>query len=84
MIECFARLAFCTHHAVVVTFFGRQLNNVAVGITKINGVDELVVRDTASLDARCLAFFEHRVQCIGVDLKRDVQIEIMLRLKFER
>ena len=84
MIECFARLVFCTHHVVVVICFGRELNHVTVGITKINRVDELVVRDATSLDARCLAFFEHLVQCIGVDLKRDVQIEIVLRLEFER
>ena len=47
-------------------------------------MDEAVVGDAARLDARGLALGVHRVERGAVDLKRDVQVEVVLLLELER
>ena len=63
---------------------GGQLDHVAVGIAEVDRADELVVGDAAHLAALRLALGEHRVERVGLDLERDVQVEVVLLLELER
>ncbi len=63
---------------------GGQLDHVAVRIAKIDRADELVLGDTARLDAARFPFRQHVAQHRCIDLERDMEIEVVLRLELER
>src|SRR5262245_60209729 len=72
------------HRAVLARNLGRQFDDIAVGVAEVDRADELVVGDTAHLAALRLAFGEHLVQRVRLDLERDMQVEIVLVLELER
>jgi hypothetical protein len=72
------------HGLVVFRPLRRQFDDIAIGIAEIYRIDEAVVGNAARLDARGLALGEHGAKNLRRDFERDVQVEIVLLLEFER
>ena len=69
---------------VVVGQLRRQLDHVSVRVAKVDRVDKVMIRDASRLDAVLRAFREHALEVGVLDLQRDVQVVVVLRLELER
>ena len=64
---------FAGAHVVIMIWpFRGQFNDVAIGIPKIDRVDESVIGNPPGLDPVCEAFVHHLLQSVVFDLKRNV------------
>jgi len=76
---------FAGAHVVIMIWpFRGQFNDVAIGIPKIDRVDESVIGNSPRLDPVCDAFVHHLLQPVVFDLQRNVQIKVALVFKLER
>ena len=63
---------------------GRQFDDVAVGIAKVDRPDKAVVYRTADFPTFGLALPQHTLECVVLDPERDMQIQRVLVLEIER
>src|SRR5262249_2988517 len=73
-----AGLGAGTFAVVAARDLGRELDHIAARIAEIDGMDEAVVRHPTGLDVALLATFVHLLEHGGIDLERDMQVEIVL------
>src|SRR5262245_43431556 len=67
----------------MVVSFGRQLDHVAVGIAKVDRLDEHVIDDSACVDSTRPRLLHHGRELALLDLERDVKIVVMLFFELE-
>ena len=61
--------------------FGRELDDVAIGVAEIDGLNEIVIGNPPGFDACLLAFAHHLKQVIVLHFQGDMQIESPCCLK---
>src|SRR5215813_1013061 len=71
------------HDLAVLTGAGGQFDDIAVGIAEIDGPDKAVVDRPAHLSTLGLGLIQHRVEGLGLDAERDMQIQRVLALEVE-
>lgn len=72
------------HVVIVVCTFGRQFNDITIGVPKIDGINEAVVGDSPRFDAPRTPFGQHGLEVLAIDFQRNVKVEVMLALKLKR
>src|SRR5215469_16335478 len=71
------------HDLAVLTGAGGQFDDIAVGIAEIDRPDKAVVDRPAHLSTLGLGLIQHRLEGLGLDPERDVQIQRVLALEVE-
>ena len=64
--------------------FGREFDDIAVRVTKVNRVNKIVIGNSSGFDTRLLAFCQHLQQVIRLHLQCYMQVEVALVLEVKR
>lgn len=61
--------------------FGREFDDVAIGVAEIDGPNEIMIGNPPGFDACLLAFAHHLQQVIVLHFQGDMQVEVTLLLE---
>jgi hypothetical protein len=83
--ECLVPFRYCgVHHFAVPAGAGCQLDDISVGIPKIDRPNKTVVNGPAHFSTCPLRLLQHVIEGLWFDTERNVQIEWILRFEIER